>query len=101
MSSTEAKAIESQQRLLPEISYHLLVSAGISLSAVRGSVMSLYVGNLVAEYTPAIDHDSELNAKFRGPLNSGVCFLGKYGATRSWDTNYGNKSEIRAQIGTP
>ncbi|KAI1080984.1 hypothetical protein F5B20DRAFT_588940 [Whalleya microplaca] len=65
ISSTEAKAMDPQLRLLLETSYHALESAGQPLEAVRGSSTSVFVGNLIAEYSSLYGNDDEINAKYQ------------------------------------
>ncbi|CAJ2508315.1 Uu.00g095010.m01.CDS01 [Anthostomella pinea] len=64
-SSTEARAMDPQLRVLLETSYHALESAGLPLVAVRGSSTSVFVGNLIAEYSSLYGNDDEINAKYQ------------------------------------
>ncbi|RYO75255.1 hypothetical protein DL764_010541 [Monosporascus ibericus] len=70
MGTAEAKAMDPQLRLLLETTYHALESAGIPLEAVQGSSTSVYIGNLVAEYSSLFTQDSEINAKYEATGNA-------------------------------
>ncbi|KAI0844177.1 hypothetical protein F5Y00DRAFT_274402 [Daldinia vernicosa] len=65
MSGTEAKAMDPQLRLLLETSYHALESAGMTLEAVKGSSTSVFVGNLVSEYSSFYAYDDEIDAQYQ------------------------------------
>ncbi|KAI1800249.1 hypothetical protein F4811DRAFT_556979 [Daldinia bambusicola] len=65
MSGTEAKAMDPQLRLLLETTYHALESAGMSLEAVRGSSTSVFVGNLISEYSSLYGYDDEINSQYQ------------------------------------
>ncbi|KAK6948366.1 hypothetical protein Daesc_010132 [Daldinia eschscholtzii] len=65
MSGTEARAMDPQLRLLLETTYHALESAGMSLEAVRGSSTSVFVGNLISEYSSLYGYDDEINAQYQ------------------------------------
>ncbi|KAI1452633.1 hypothetical protein F4805DRAFT_472261 [Annulohypoxylon moriforme] len=64
MSAAEAKAMDPQLRLLLETSYHAWESAGIPVETVQGSLTSVFVGNLGAEYTSLFSGDDEINSQY-------------------------------------
>ncbi|KAL7629617.1 hypothetical protein AAE478_001139 [Parahypoxylon ruwenzoriense] len=64
MSAAEARAMDPQLRLLLETSYHAWESAGIPIETVQGSLTSVFVGNLGAEYTSVFSGDDEINAQY-------------------------------------
>ncbi|KAI1091033.1 hypothetical protein F5B19DRAFT_484177 [Rostrohypoxylon terebratum] len=64
MSAAEAKAMDPQIRLLLETSYHAWESAGIPVEDVQGSLTSVFVGNLGAEYPSMFSGDDEINPQY-------------------------------------
>lgn len=53
----EAKAIDPQQRLLMEVAYEGLESAGLTIDDLRGSDTAIYVGVMCNDYEANLVHD--------------------------------------------
>lgn len=55
----EAAAIDPQQRMITEVAYEALESAGLSLPGIAGSRTSVYVGNFTHDYKVALHRDPD------------------------------------------
>ncbi|CAN9081152.1 unnamed protein product [Alternaria alternata] len=59
ISSKEASAMDPQQRMLLETSYHALENAGIPLSRIAGTVTGVFVGTMESDYHRTISKDPD------------------------------------------
>ncbi|KAK6507176.1 hypothetical protein TWF481_005625 [Arthrobotrys musiformis] len=64
ITAEEATAMDPQQRILLESSYHALENAGITLKEVSGSRTSVHVGSLSQDYLHANSREPESAAKY-------------------------------------
>lgn len=53
----EAKAMDPQQRVLLEVIYEAIESAGLSISRMKGSDTAIYVGSMTDDYTAILLRD--------------------------------------------
>jgi hybrid polyketide synthase/nonribosomal peptide synthetase ACE1 len=60
----EAKAIDPQQRMLLEVVYEALESAGIPMESLEGSKTAVYVGAMSADYETTLLRDPESMATY-------------------------------------
>lgn len=77
----EAKAIDPQQRLLMEVVYEGLESAGLTIDSLRGSDTAVYVGLMCGDYEASLLRDRKYTHICFGI--SAACF-----ATRNKRKNY-------------
>ncbi|CAN9190585.1 unnamed protein product [Alternaria alternata] len=59
ISSKEASAMDPQQRMLLETSYHALENAGIPLSRIAGTETGVFVGTMESDYHRTISKDPD------------------------------------------
>ncbi|KAJ6264058.1 hypothetical protein Dda_0199 [Drechslerella dactyloides] len=64
ISPVEAEAIDPQQRILLELTYEALESAGLTIDGLRGSRTSVFVGVMSADFLTVQHRDRETTPKY-------------------------------------
>ena len=72
ISPVEAEAMDPQQRILLELVYEALESAGFTIDELQGSRTSVYVGSMSADYATIQHNDGDTIPKYglTGTANS-------------------------------
>lgn len=64
INTSEALALDPQQRCVMEVTYEALESAGITIDAVSGSRTGCYVGSSSSDYRDSIARDTETSPRY-------------------------------------
>ncbi|KAL9088429.1 MAG: hypothetical protein Q9165_006153 [Trypethelium subeluteriae] len=64
ISAGEAVAMDPQQRILLELTFHALEQAGIPMEKLNGSRTGVYSGTISADYKQILMHDGEVLPKY-------------------------------------